>query len=98
MTERVEALNLLRRALADDAAAFRAGQWETVRALVNGRERLLLVQRPGWGKTSAAVITTRILRDRGRGPTLIVSPRLARIQNKIAAAHRLGIRALTITS
>src|SRR5205085_161542 len=37
-------------------------------------------------------------RDRGMGPTLIVSPLLALMRNQIEMATRLGIRALTINS
>lgn len=98
MTDRSTALSLLRRALGDNAASFRDGQWEAIDALVNRRERLLVVQRTGWGKSSVYFIATRILRDRGRGPTLIVSPLLALMRNQIQAANRLGIRALTINS
>jgi len=98
MTEHSVALDLLRRALDDSAATFRDGQWEAINALVNRRERLLVVQRTGWGKSSVYFIATRILRDRGLGPTLIVSPLLALMRNQIGAAERLGIRALSINS
>lgn len=98
MTDRSAALSLLRRALGSETASFRDGQWEAIDALVNRRERLLVVQRTGWGKSSVYFIATRILRDRGRGPTLIVSPLLALMRNQIEAADRLGIRALTINS
>ena len=98
MTEHSVALDLLRRALDDSAATFRDGQWEAIDALVNRRERLLVVQRTGWGKSSVYFIATRILRDRGLGPTLIVSPLLALMRNQIGAAERLGIRALSINS
>ena len=67
-------------------------------ALVNRRERLLVVQRTGWGKSSVYFIATRILRDRVRGPTLIVSPLLALMRNQIEAADRLENRALSINS
>ncbi|MDK1492954.1 RecQ family ATP-dependent DNA helicase [Sinorhizobium sp. 7-81] len=98
MTDRSAALSLLQRALDDAEASFREGQWEAIDALVNRQERLLVVQRTGWGKSSVYFIATRILRDRGRGPTLIVSPLLALMRNQIEAANRLGIRALTINS
>jgi ATP-dependent DNA helicase RecQ len=100
MTDRSAALSLLimRRALSDTTASFRDGQWEAIDAVVNRQERLLVVQRTGWGKSSIYFIATRILRDRGRGPTLIVSPLLALMRNQIAAAERLDIRALTINS
>jgi ATP-dependent DNA helicase RecQ len=97
-TDQKAALDLLRRALADGGATFREGQWEAIDALVNRRERVLVVQRTGWGKSSVYFIATRILRDRGRGLTLIVSPLLALMRNQIEAADRLGISALTINS
>ncbi len=84
--------------MADQAVDFRQGQWEAIDTLANRRERLLVVQRTGWGKSSVYFIATRILRDSGRGLTLIVSPLLALMRNQIEAADRLGIRALTINS
>ena len=98
MTEKTAALELLRLALGDASAEFRDGQWEAIDALVNRRERLLVVQRTGWGKSSVYFISTRILRDCGRGPTLIVSPLLALMRNQIEAAERLGVRAFTVNS
>ena len=92
------ARSLLRVALDDQAADFRQGQWEAIDTLVNRRGRLLVVQRTGWGKSSVYFIATRILRESGRGPTLIVSPLLALMRNQIEAARRLGIRAETINS
>ncbi len=98
MTEKTDALKLLRLATNDLDVDFRRGQWEAIDALVNRRARLLVVERTGWGKSSVYFIATRILRNRGRGPTLIVSPLLALMRNQIDAACRLGIRALTINS
>ena len=98
VTDQSVARALLGRALKDPAAMFHDGQWEAIDALVNRQERLLVVQRTGWGKSSVYFIATRILRDRGRGPTLIVSPLLALMRNQIEAARRIGIRALTINS
>ena len=98
MTEQNDVLILLRRAIGDPSAEFRDGQWEAIDALVNRRARLLVVERTGWGKSSVYFIATRILRDRGLGPTLIVSPLLALMRNQIDAADRLGIRALSINS
>ena len=56
------------------------------------------MQRTGWGKSFVYFIATRLLRDGGRGPTLIVSPLLALMRNQIEAAGRLGLRAITINS
>ena len=89
---------LLKTAVADPDARFRDGQWEAIDALVNHRRKLMVVQRTGWGKSSVYFISTRILRDRGAGPTVIVSPLLALMRNQIEAAQRLGIHAVTVNS
>ena len=62
------------------------------------RARLLVVQRTGWGKSVVYFLSTRLLRDQGAGPTLLVSPLLALMRNQIDAAARLGIRAETVNS
>ncbi|MDE0718233.1 MAG: DEAD/DEAH box helicase, partial [Rhodospirillaceae bacterium] len=98
MASYAEALALLRKALDDESADFRDGQFEAIDALANRRERMLVVQRTGWGKSFVYFIATRLLRDRGRGPTLIVSPLLALMRNQIQAAERLRLRARTINS
>ena len=98
MTNRSEALALLRRLLANRDAEFRDGQWEAIDALVNRREQLFLVQRTGWGKSAVYFVATRMLRDRGLGATLIVSPLLALMRNQVTAAERMGVRAMTINS
>ena len=67
-----EAEQLLKTAVNDPAAKFRPGQWEAIDALVNQRRKLIVVQRTGWGKSSVYFISTRILRDRGAGLTVIV--------------------------
>lgn len=96
--QRPQAEQLLQRAIGNPVATFRDGQWEAIDALINHRQKLLVVQRTGWGKSSVYFISTRILRDRGMGPTVIISPLLALMRNQIEAAARLGIRAVTINS
>ena len=96
--EKHQAEVLLKCAVGDPYAQFRTGQWEAIDALVNYRRKLMVVQRTGWGKSSVYFISTRILRDRGSGVTVIVSPLLALMRNQIEAANRLGIRAETINS
>jgi len=81
----------------DDAATFRPGQREAVEALLN-REQVLVVQRTGWGKSAVYFLATKLLRDQGLGPTLLVSPLLALMRNQIEAAERLGLRCMTINS
>jgi ATP-dependent DNA helicase RecQ len=82
----------------DPDAEFRIHQREAITDLVDDRARVLCVQRTGWGKSAVYFVATRLLRDAGAGPTLIVSPLLALMRNQIAAAERLGLRAHTINS
>ena len=65
---------------------------------MDDRARVLCVQRTGWGKSAVYFLATSLLRERGAGPALIVSPLLALMRNQIDAAQRLGIRAHTINS
>jgi len=84
--------------LAGGDATFREHQLDAIADLVEDRARVLCVQRTGWGKSAVYFIATALLRERGAGPTLIVSPLLALMRNQIAAARRLGIRAHTVNS
>jgi ATP-dependent DNA helicase RecQ len=88
----------LLRALAGAQASLRTDQWRAIDALVSGRRRVLLVQRTGWGKSAVYFLATALLRERGAGPTVIVSPLLALMRNQAAAAAALGIRAGEIHS
>jgi ATP-dependent DNA helicase RecQ len=89
---------LLHRLTGDPAAEFRVGQREAIERLVDRRGRVLVVQRTGWGKSGVYFIATRLLRDSGAGPTVLVSPLLALMRNQIEAAERAGVRAATINS
>ena len=95
---RTQALELLRRALKNPDAEFREGQWEAISALVQRQAKLLIVQRTGWGKSLVYFIATKLLRDRGAGCTILVSPLLSLMRNQIAAARNIGVRAETINS
>jgi len=86
------------RALAGEHAQLRDDQWAAISALVVQRKRALVVQRTGWGKSAVYFIATALLRERGEGPTVIVSPLLALMRNQVEAAERAGIRARTINS
>src|SRR3954470_911887 len=59
--------------LAGPQATFREHQLEAIRDLVDDRARVLCVQRTGWGKSAVYFLATALLRERGAGPTLIVS-------------------------
>ena len=91
-------LELLRLGSGRPDATFREGQEEAIRYVVEGRGRLLVVQKTGWGKSFVYFIATKLLREQGNGPSLLVSPLLALMRNQIAAAERMGIRAATINS
>ena len=95
---RSEARSLLTLNLNDINADFRDGQWEAIDSLVNKHQKLLVVQRTGWGKSAVYFISAKIFREQGLGPTIIISPLLALMRNQIEAAKRLGIRAATINS
>ena len=79
-------------------AVLRDDQWSAIEALAVDSRRALVVQRTGWGKSAVYFVATLLLRSRGAGPTVIVSPLLALMRNQIAAAERAGIRAVTINS
>ncbi len=92
------ALGLLRELTGDPRSVFRPDQLETIERLVKQRQRVLLVQRTGWGKSAVYFVATRMLRDSGAGPTLLISPLLALMRNQIEAARRMGVRAETINA
>ena len=79
-------------------ARFHDGQFEAIEALVDGGRRALVVQRTGWGKSAVYFVASLLLRRRGAGPTLIVSPLLALMRDQVAAAARAGVRAVAINS
>ncbi|MEZ5377333.1 MAG: RecQ family ATP-dependent DNA helicase [Acidimicrobiales bacterium] len=86
------------RSLAGPNARPRPEQIEAVAAVVAGRRRTLLVARTGFGKSAVYFSATRMLRDRGWGPTVVVSPLLALMRDQVAAARNLGLAAETINS
>lgn len=90
--------SLLQNALNKSNAKFRDGQWEAISELLQNNARLLVVQRTGWGKSLVYFIATKLLRDRGSGVTLLISPLLALMRNQIAAAKRIGVKATTVNS
>ncbi|MCB7137802.1 RecQ family ATP-dependent DNA helicase [Cellulosimicrobium marinum] len=95
---REDAETALRALVGRENARLRDDQWRAIEALVAFRRRALVVQRTGWGKSAVYFVATRLLRDRGAGPTVIVSPLLALMRDQVAAAARAGIRAVTINS
>lgn len=92
------ALELLRIGSGRADATFRDGQEDAIRHIVEGKGRLLVVQKTGWGKSFVYFIATKLLREAGAGPALLISPLLALMRNQIAAAERMEVRAATINS
>ena len=97
-TLRAQGEAALRALVGRDDVELREDQWRAIEALVARRARALVVQRTGWGKSAVYFVATSLLRARGAGPTIIVSPLLALMRDQIAAASRAGIRAATVNS
>ncbi|MBT2513317.1 ATP-dependent DNA helicase RecQ [Arthrobacter sp. ISL-30] len=95
---RRDALKVLRELVGRPEADFHEGQFEAIEALVDGGRQALVVQRTGWGKSAVYFVSSLLLRRRGAGPTLIVSPLLALMRDQVAAAARAGVRAVAINS
>ncbi|MDQ1106261.1 RecQ family ATP-dependent DNA helicase [Nocardioides zeae] len=95
---RAEAEQHLQAIVGRDDARLHDDQWAAIEALALDKRRALVVQRTGWGKSAVYFVATALLRARGAGPTVIVSPLLALMRNQIEAASRAGIRAVTINS
>lgn len=78
-------------------AEFREGQYEAIQSVLENK-RTLVVQKTGWGKSLIYFLSTRILRDMGKGPTIIISPLLSLMKNQVEAAQKLRLNAITINS
>ena len=94
---RTIALNYLQTALNNQDANFKDGQWESIECLLD-HKRMLVVQRTGWGKSMVYFLATKLIRESGLGPTLLISPLLSLMRNQLEAASRIGITARTINS
>lgn len=90
------ALKLLRLGSGNPSADFRDGQLEAIQAVCRQGSRVLVVQKTGWGKSFVYFISTLLYRDAGKGPALLISPLLSLMRNQVAAAQRMGLRAVTV--
>jgi ATP-dependent DNA helicase RecQ len=91
------AQTILRESLGDQAS-FREGQWEAIASIVQKRQRLVVVQRTGWGKSLVYFIATRLMRRQNRGLTILISPLLSLMRNQIAQTTKFDLRATRIDS
>lgn len=90
------AQQLLRAGSGNPVAIFRDQQEDAIQHIVEGRGKLLVVQKTGWGKSFVYFIATKLMRENGSGPALLVSPLLALMRNQVEAARRMGLRAEAI--
>ena len=85
-----QAEELLRSIYGPDAV-FREGQYQAIQAAMT-QSRTLVVQRTGWGKSLVYFVCTKLLRQQGRGVTMVVSPLLVLMKNQMEAAEKIGLR------
>ncbi|MBX2803929.1 MAG: ATP-dependent DNA helicase [Myxococcales bacterium] len=75
--------------------AFRPGQDRAVRAFIEGRD-VEVVLPTGGGKSVCYQVPAVHLARSGAGPTLVVSPLVALMQDQVAALRRRGVRAAAL--
>ena len=92
----IETQELLTQLYGEDAV-FRDGQYEAIETALT-QHRTLVVQRTGWGKSLVYFMCTKLLRRRGKGITLVVSPLLVLMQNQMEAAQGLGLTCAQLNS
>lgn len=78
-------------------ASFRDGQYEAIEATMT-QKRTLVVQRTGWGKSLVYFVCTKLMREKGQGVTMVVSPLLVLMQNQIDAAEKIGLKCDVLNS
>lgn len=91
-----KAYNIIK-SLYGENAEFRDGQYEAIEAIMT-KNRVLIVQRTGWGKSLVYFTATKLLRERKRGVTLVVSPLLVLMSNQMEAAKQLGLKCEVLNS
>ena len=72
-------------------ASFREGQYEAIEATMT-KNRTLVVQRTGWGKSLVYFSCTKMLREQKRGVTFVISPLLVLMENQLAQAKALNLK------
>ena len=84
------ASKVLRHSYGKDAV-FRKGQYEAIEAVMKGK-RTLVVQRTGWGKSLVYFICSKLLRQKEKGLTMVVSPLIVLMENQRDIAERLNLK------
>ena len=96
LSEKEQAENLLYK-LYGENASFREGQLEAILSVLE-KKKTLVVQKTGWGKSLVYFIATKILRNKGFGPTIIISPLLSLMRNQVYNANKLELNACLLNS
>ncbi len=78
-------------------SAFRAGQESAIEAFSSGRDVELILP-TGGGKSLCYQIPAILRTARGEGPTLVVSPLVALMQDQVAALRRRSISSFSLHS
>lgn len=68
-------------------AEFHKGQLEAIKAVLDGN-RVLVVQKTGWGKSLVYFLAAKMMRAQGKGLTLVFSPLLALMNNQLESARK----------
>lgn len=78
-------------------ATFRPDQEKAILSVIKGK-RTLVVEKTGWGKSLVYFLSTKILRQQGKGFTIVISPLIALMSNQIEQAEKVGLVARTMNS
>ena len=76
---------------------FRTGQREAVDALLAGRDAVVVLP-TGGGKSLCYQVPAIALRRAGRGPTVVVSPLIALMDDQVSALQAVGVDAVALHS
>ncbi|MCA9521901.1 MAG: ATP-dependent DNA helicase RecQ, partial [Myxococcales bacterium] len=77
--------------------SFRQGQRAAIDALLSGRDVQVLMP-TGGGKSLCYQIPAIVQRALGKGPTIVISPLIALIDDQVDSLRRVGVDALSIHS
>lgn len=78
-------------------ATFREGQYEAIEATIL-KNRTLVVQKTGWGKSLVYFMATKIIKEENPGVSIVISPLLALMDNQGQAAEKMGLRTAVCNS
>ncbi len=95
--DNVDSLTEILKKYYGENARFKKGQKEAVESVLEGN-RTLVVQKTGWGKSLIYFMATKILRSRGKGITLIISPLLVLMKDQIDSAEKFKLNVRTVNS